>query len=228
MANRSVSTAAIKRSTWVAIAVFAVFAVLLIRILLIQTVNFEKYQSKVINQMTTESPVAASRGKIYDRNGNVLATNITTYRVFISPSSISSASGTEGESGYNDYAAIVSKGLSEILGVDYDMVYKQATGYTQYLDRTIQRKVNEETADKVREFAERNKLADMIYLEAQSTRYYPGNTLGAHVIGFTSGDGVDFTDLNISMRNISAERTDIISLPATPTEKRCLMNMQAI
>ena len=190
MANRTVSTAAMKRSTWVAVAVFAVFAVLLIRILLIQTVNFEKYQSKVINQMTTESPVAASRGKIYDRNGNVLATNITTYRVFISPSSISSASGTEGEAGYTDYASIVSKGLSEILGVDYSMVYKQATGYTQYLDRTIQRKVTEETADKVREFAEKNKLADMIYLEAQSTRYYPGNTLGAHVIGFTSGDGI--------------------------------------
>ena len=190
MRKETVSTGAIRRSTIVALAVFGVFAVLLIRILIIQTVNFEKYQSKVINQMTTESPVPADRGKIFDRNGNVLATNITTYRVFISPSSIASASGNEGEEGYVNYAAMVSKGLSETLGVTYDSVYKQATGYTQYLDRTIQRKVKEETADKVREFIEANDLEDMIYLEAQSTRYYPGDTLGAHVIGFTNSDGV--------------------------------------
>ena len=190
MANETVSTSAVRRSTIMGLVVFAIFALLLVRILIIQTVNFDKYQSKVINQMTTESPVAADRGKIYDRNGNVLATNITTYRVFISPSSISSNSGTEGEAGYVDYARVVSTGLSDILGVSYDYVYKQATGYTKYLDRTIQRKVDEETADAVREYIEQNELEDMIYLEAQSTRYYPADTLGAHIIGFTSSDGV--------------------------------------
>lgn len=190
MANETVSTGAIRRSTIMGLAVLGVFVLLLIRILIIQTVSFETYQSKVINQITTESPVSAARGKIYDRNGNVLATNITTYRVFISPSSISTASETEGENGYVDYAKTVAKGLSDILGVSYDYVYKQATGYTQYLDRTIQRKVDENTADTVREYIEENGLEDMIYLEAQSTRYYPGGTLGAHMIGFTSSDGI--------------------------------------
>ena len=84
-------TRAIKRSTLVGFIIFAIFGILLIRILLIQTVDFEKYQSKVIEQMTTESAVPANRGKIYDKNGNVLATNITTYRVFISPSGIKAA-----------------------------------------------------------------------------------------------------------------------------------------
>ncbi len=190
MARETVSTSAIRRSTVMGLMLFAVFALLLIRILIIQTVNFDKYQSKVINQMTTESPVSADRGKIYDRNGNVLATNITTYRVFISPSSIKTQSGEYGEAGYKDYARVVASGLSEILGVEQEYVYKQATGYTQYLDRTIQRKVKEETADTVREFIEANGLEDMIYLEAQSTRYYPGDTLGAHMIGFTSSDGI--------------------------------------
>ncbi len=190
MSKETVSTSAVRRSSVMGLILFAVFALLLVRILIIQTVNFEKYQSKVINQMTTESPVAADRGKIYDRNGNVLATNITTYRVFISPSSIANASGDEGETGYHDYAATVASGLSKILGADYDFIYKQAVGYTQYLDRTIQRKVEEETADSVREFIEENDLSDMIYLEAQSTRYYPGKTLGAHMIGFTSSDGI--------------------------------------
>lgn len=190
MAKEPISTSAVRRSTIVGLAVFGIFALLLIRILIIQTVNFDKYQSKVINQMTTESPVAADRGKIFDRNGNVLATNITTYRVFISPSSIKTNSGDVESAGYVDYATVISKGLSSILDVSYDDVYKQATGYTQYLDRTIMRKVEESVADEVREFIEQEKLEDMVYLEAQSTRYYPGDTLGAHMIGFTSSDGV--------------------------------------
>ena len=187
--SRAISTEAVRRSTWLGLAIFAVFAVLLIRILVIQTVNFDKYQSKVLNQITTESPVPADRGKIYDRNGNVLATNITTYRVFISPSGIKTAQEEREEGDNTDYPALVSEGLSQLLGVKYDEVYTQVTEYTRYLDRTIKRKVDEETADLVREFIDEHGLETMVYLEAQSTRYYPGDTLGAHMIGFTSTDG---------------------------------------
>ncbi len=190
MAGETISTGAMRRSTLMGLGVFAVFVLLLIRILFIQTVNFETYQRKVIDQMTTKSAVAADRGKIYDRNGNVLATNVTTYRVFISPSGILTESGEEGSEDYVNYADIIAKGLSKILGVSYDNVYRQATGYTQYLDRTIKRKVYEEDADTVREFIDDNELENMVYLEAQSTRYYPGDTLGSHIIGFTSSDGV--------------------------------------
>ncbi len=190
MANKSISTEAVRRSTWLGILIFAVFAVLLLRILLIQTVDFEKYQSKVLGQITTESPVPADRGKIYDRNGNVLATNITTYRVFVSPSGIQSAQQELDENDPTDYADVIARGLSELLGVGYDYVHKQVTEYTKYLDRTIQRKVDEQTADAVREFIDEHSLESMIYLEAQSTRYYPGGRLGAHMLGFTSTDGV--------------------------------------
>ena len=190
MAKRTISTEAIRRSTWLCIAIFAVFGLLLLRILLIQTVNFEKYQSKVLNQITTESPVPANRGKIYDRNGNVLATNITTYRVFVSPSGIKNAQEDLEEGSTVNYPRLVSSGMSEILDVSYDFVYEQVTEYTRYLDRTIKRKVDEETADKLREFIAEHKLHTMIYLEAQSTRHYPGDTLAAHMLGFTSSDGV--------------------------------------
>ena len=186
MNNGPIKSGAIKRSVILSVLVFAVFGVLLLRILLIQTVDFEKYQSKVINQMTTESSVAANRGKIYDRNGNVLATNITTYRVFISPSAIKNAEDESGEK----YVDLIAKGLSELLeDVTYEKVYEQATKYANKLDRTISQKVYEEKADEIREFIDANKLQTMIFLEAQSTRYYPSGTLAAHVLGFTSSDG---------------------------------------
>ena len=124
MADGTISTGAVKRSTIVGVLISAVFAVLLFRILIIQTVNFDKYQSKVINQMTTESPVPANRGKIYDRNGNDLATNITTYRVFISPSGIQNAQEAADEEETVHYASLISEGLSEILDdVKYADVY---------------------------------------------------------------------------------------------------------
>lgn len=185
MTDGAIKSNALKRSSLVGLLIFAVFGILLVRILIIQTVDFDKYQSKVINQMTTESSVPANRGKIYDRNGNVLATNITMYRVFISPSGIKAA---EEESGIN-YSEGIAGGLSSILGVSYDDVYKQATQYTQYLDRTIKRKVDENTADTVREFIAEYELENMIYLEAQSTRHYPADSLASHVLGFTNSDG---------------------------------------
>lgn len=190
MGNRTVGTEAVKRSTWLCILVFAVFGILLFRILMIQTLDFKEYQNKVLNQITTESPVAANRGKIYDRNGNILATNITTYRVFVSPSGIKTAQEELAEGDTTNYAHLVSRGLSEILDVSYEEVHKQVTEYTKYLDRTIKRKVDEKTADLVREYIDEHDLQTMIYLEAQSTRYYPGGTLGAHMLGFTSSDGV--------------------------------------
>ena len=186
MQDGSEKTRAIRRSTLIGIVIFAVFGVLLLRILLIQTIDFDKYQEKVVKQMTTESPVPANRGKIYDKNGNILATNITTYRVFISPSGIKAAEKEKG----TKYADKISKGLSTLLeDVSYEYVYGQIREYSDKLDRTIARKVDEKKADEVREFISEHSLETMVYLEAQSTRYYPGGRLAAHAIGFTSTDG---------------------------------------
>ena len=191
MAKRTIDTVAIKRSTWLGILMFLVFGVLLVRILLIQTVSFEKYQEKVLNQITTETPIPANRGKIYDRNGNVIATNVTTYRVFISPAGIKNAMEDRDAEDTTDYAHLVAEGLSSLLEkVEYDTVRTQIDEYSRYLDRTIARKVYEEKATEIRTYIAEHGLETMIYLEAQNTRYYPSGSLAAHTIGFTSSDGV--------------------------------------
>ncbi|MBQ8416495.1 MAG: hypothetical protein IJX13_06330, partial [Clostridia bacterium] len=128
MATESVNSGALRRSTVVGVLIFAIFAALMIRVLIIQTVNFDSYQSKVINQMTTESSVPADRGKIYDINGNVLATNITTYRLFIDPSRIlayqqelDAAGNAEGI----QYTDLIAKNLAALVeGVTEESVRK--------------------------------------------------------------------------------------------------------
>ncbi len=179
----------IRRSMALLILAGLLFGALLIRILLLQTLGYDRYQKKVIEQMTTEASVNADRGNIYDANGVILATNVSTYRVFISPSSIASVQTEANENGENiRYDELIAEQLSSILGVDYEFVLKQTT-YTKYLDRTILREVDEATADRVREVIDAYGLQRMIYLQTTSTRYYPYSTLASHVLGFTGSDG---------------------------------------
>ncbi|MBQ9132777.1 MAG: hypothetical protein IJX62_09975, partial [Clostridia bacterium] len=178
-----------KRAGALLIIAALLFGGLLVRILLYQTVGYDKYQQKVIEQMTTESKVNASRGNIYDRNGVLLATNVSTYRVFISPSSIASAQSEMDRNGENiRLDTLIAQNLSSILDVTYDFVMKQTT-YTRYLDRTIQKEVDEDRADEVRALIDRYGLHSMIYLQATHTRYYPYSGLASHVLGFTGSDG---------------------------------------
>lgn len=187
--NTSISHERLKRATTVLVGILLIFAILLGRIFWIQTVDFKRYLSKVIDQITIQSKVAAERGTIYDRNGNVLATNITTYRIFISPSSILTNQQEANKIGEDvNYAEHISRGLSDILDVSYEEVLKQTT-YTKYLDRTIAKNVMDEKADEVREFIEENGYHNMIYLQATSTRYYPNGSLASSVLGFTNVDG---------------------------------------
>lgn len=175
------------RARVTAVVFVLLFLYLAVRILLLQTVDYEKYEKLVIGQMTTESTVKADRGRIYDADGIVIATNVTTYRVFISPSAIARLSTADGV----DYAARISDGMAEILGVDREEILKQTT-YTNKLDRTLAREVKETVAEQVWAYVEENDYGDMIFTEATSTRYYPYNTLASHLLGAVgSGYGIE-------------------------------------
>lgn len=178
-----------KRSRVLLFLAIALFGGLLLRILLLQTVDYDHYQQKVLGQMTTESEVVAERGNIYDVNGVLLATNINTYRIFISPSSIADAQVEANKNGETvQYSELIASKLSEILDVEYSYILKQTT-YTKYLDRTIKKEVDEASADQVRAFIDEYGLQRMVYLQTTETRYYPYSNMASHVLGFTGSDG---------------------------------------
>ena len=156
---------------------------LLGKILYMQTVKYDYYQKEVIDQITVSSTLTAERGNIYDSNMNLLATNKTVWRLFISPKDIKEHS----EKFDTDYADLISRGLSEITGVSYDFIYEK-TQKTNRLDETIVKEINDKTHEKVLEFIVENGLSRMIYMQASTTRYYPYGTLASHVLGFTGND----------------------------------------
>ena len=177
-----------KRAGKICIALTALFACLMLLILFYQTVRHNEFSDKVLSQVTQEAKVSADRGEIYDRNGILLATNITTYRLLIDPAVIEKTSKADGV----DYAEIIAQGLSEIpeLEIEYEFIIEQ-TEYTKYRDRTLQRHVMEDVADKVREFLEDEELErkGFVFLQATSKRYYPYDNLASHVLGFINNEG---------------------------------------
>ncbi len=173
-----------RRRGYLLLSIFGIILLFLFSLLFrLQILEYGVYGAKVLNQITVGSSLAAERGEILDRNGNVLATNRTVWRVYISPIDIGKASKKQGKS----YDEIIAKGLSEILSVSYESVLKKAQK-TAYLDQTVAKSTDEETVKRVLLFAKENGLSSMIHTEASTERYYPFGSLAAHVIGFTGSD----------------------------------------
>ncbi len=201
MVGGTPSTLVIKRAGIICIALAALFLLLTLRIFFIQTFNYKEYKQNVLDQITQETSVTADRGNIYDTNGIVMATNITTYRLFIDPAAIMRQSAEDEV----DYADIIAKGVSAIdtLSLTYEDVMKQME-YTKYRDRTLARHISEEQADAVRAFIASSGIDDkaLLHLQATSKRYYPYDTLASHVLGFTGSDGTGLYGLEYTYNEV--------------------------
>lgn len=192
-----------KRAGIICIVMSVLFLALSLRILFYQTFQYDEFEDKVLEQITQETTVTADRGNIYDTNGVVIATNITTYRLFLDPAVISQQSAKDGK----DYADVIARGVAAIdtLGLSYDDVMAQAE-QVRYRDRTLARHISEEQADAVRAFLEESELDDLalLHLQATSKRYYPYDTLASHVLGFTGSDGEGLYGLEYEYDSILA------------------------
>ena len=151
----------------------AAFIVLAAKLYDIQIVHHDEYEAAAIAQQVRETTVSAARGTLYDRNGRILAISAGVDTIYISPAEI--------ERGHEDAEAI-AKGLSEILGVDYETILKRAQNTKSWYE-VVARKVEPEVSEKVREFKAEGGYSG-IKVEADTKRYYPNGSLASHVIGF--------------------------------------------
>ena len=172
-----------KRITLICIALLTFLSYLLLNLIKLQVVGHDYYKNKVYDQITTTTPLRANRGKIYDTNMNLLAATNTEWRIFVSTRDIKKA---EKESGIK-YSKIISSGLAAILGLSSANLEKKIVS-TNQLDVTVKKSVSESDYVKVLDFIRKNSLFGLVFTEAHSSRYYPEETLAAHVLGFTGSD----------------------------------------
>ncbi|MBE6635156.1 MAG: PASTA domain-containing protein [Ruminococcaceae bacterium] len=173
-----------KRRLGKTLIAFSLFlAYLLYNLISLQLVNSAYYKDKVYEQITTESAMKAKRGTIYDANMNILATDKTVWRIFVSTREIRKRNKQDNI----DYTDIICSGLSDILGMSSSDLYKKISG-SKLLDVTVKKGVEEDKYKQIISFVESNGLLGMVCTEAQTSRYYPFGTLAAHTLGFVGSD----------------------------------------
>jgi len=169
-----------KRIKIVLLIVIFMFIVIILKVMYVQLVDYVKLNELAGDLWSRELPIAADRGRILDRNGVVLADNITTTSLVLIPSQI-----TDKEK--------ASTLLSEILGVTKEEMDKHV-----YKETSIERvhpegrQLSYEVADKIDALG-----LDGVYLVKESKRYYPyGQTL-SHVLGYVGIDNQGLSGIEL-------------------------------
>ena len=162
------------------IIILILFATIIGRVFYIQVFDYEKLSAYAKNLWSRDLPLEGDRGLILDRNGIVLADNLTTTSLVLIPNQI------------KDKETTTNK-LSEILGVSYsDMkehVYKNTSIERVHPEG---RRLSYDIAEEIAAL----KL-DGVYLVKESKRYYPYGNLLSHSLGYVGIDNQGLSGLEL-------------------------------
>ena len=160
--------------------VIALFIVIVLKVFYIEVIDYKKLSKLASSLWSRNLPVKADRGIIYDRNGTILADNITTTSLVVIPNQIKNKKDTASK-------------LAEILGADYDAIYKHINKKTS-IERVHPegRRLSYEIADKIK-----NLNIKGVYLVKESQRYYPFDTYMSHTLGYVGIDNQGLSGLEL-------------------------------
>lgn len=152
----------------------------ILKVFYIQVFQYQKLNSLANDLWQRNLPITPDRGLILDRNGKVLASNITTTSLYLVPNQIKNKEE-------------VAKTLSEILNVSYEEMYKHVSKRTS-IERVHPegRQLSFEIADKINSYN-----YDGVYLLKEAKRYYPYNDLLSHVLGYVGIDNQGLSGLEL-------------------------------
>ena len=168
------------RIRYVFLIVTIVLIIAIVRVFYIQVFAYEKLSALAESLWSRELPISADRGEIVDRNGVVLATNITTTSLVVIPNQIEDKEDA-------------AKKISDILGSDYEDMLAHLSKKTS-IERVHPegRQLDYETAEAI----DALKL-DGVYLVKESKRYYPYGDLLSHVLGYVGIDNQGLSGLEL-------------------------------
>ena len=164
----------------VMLLIFFLFALIIGKVFYIQVFSYEKLNNYATSLWSRNLPIEANRGKIYDRNGVVLADNVTTTSLVLIPNQIEDKEKT-------------AELIAPILGISYEDMYAHVSKKTS-IERVHPegRRLDYETADKISELE-----LPGVYLLKESKRYYPYGELLAHTLGFVGIDNQGLSGLEL-------------------------------
>ena len=156
------------------------FIFIILRVFYIQVFDYKKLNEYASDLWSRNLPIEANRGLILDRNGVVLADNLTTTSLVLIPNQIKEKEKATEE-------------LAKILNVSYDEMKKHVYKKTS-IERVHPegRRLSYDVAEKISDL----KL-DGIYLVKEAKRYYPYGNLLSHSLGYVGIDNQGLSGLEL-------------------------------
>ncbi|MGB9780009.1 stage V sporulation protein D [Caldanaerobacter sp.] len=169
-----------KRLLFLVFISFAVVFGLIIRLLFIQVVKGEEYQKMALPQWTLDVSLNGKRGYIFDRNGKILAENISVNKISVIPKEIPDSK-----------REVVAETLAKVVGVDEKKILEKISN-KNLQEVVIAKQVEEEKAKSLLRIN-----IDGVIISEDMKRFYPEGSLASHVLGFTGIDnqGLDGVEL---------------------------------
>ena len=157
-----------------------IFLAIITKVLYIEVISYDRL-TKLSNSLHQRIlPLMADRGLITDRNGKILADNITTTSLMVVPRQI------------KNKEEVASK-LSAILNTNKKNILKYLNKNSS-LERIHPegRRLSYDIAKKINDLH-----YDGVYLVKESQRYYPYNNLLAHTIGYVGIDNQGLSGIEL-------------------------------
>lgn len=156
------------------------FIFIILRVFYVQMIDYEKLNEYAKDLWSRDLPLEADRGLILDRNGVVLADNLTTTSLVLIPNQIKQKKKT-------------TKLLADILGVSYEDMKEHV-----YKETSIER-VHPEGRRLSYDIAEQiaNLKLDGVYLVKESKRNYPYGNMLSHALGYVGIDNQGLSGLEL-------------------------------
>ncbi|WP_370261051.1 penicillin-binding protein 2 [Limnobacter sp.] len=151
--------------------VVLLFMILIARLLWLQVISYEKYQSKAEDNRITIVPLVPNRGLIMDRNGVVLANNYSAYTLEITPSKIDKLDELIDELGK----------IVEISSLDRRRFKKLRYESKRFESIPIRTRLTDE---EVARFAVQSFRFPGVEIRARLFRQYPYGSFAAHMLGY--------------------------------------------
>lgn len=147
------------------------------RLFEIQVVRAPELAEEGLSVRLVEREMAPQRGKIFDRNMNVLAMTVESQSLFAVPDQV-------------DEPLYVAQQVGGLLGVDADILYERLTSDRDFV--YLKRQVEGVLAEEVLGLG-----LTGVFSHPEPSRVYPAGPVAAHVTGFVNidGDGVDGIEL---------------------------------
>ena len=209
--TRSGAQLGIRRLRWTLVIFLAIVLVSIGKLVEIQVINAEEYAESGVRQRARTVDLPATRGRIYDRDGDVLATSVEAATVYADPRVFqpsTTSDGTPVPAGAD--AGVVAASLASVLEHD------EATIRDRLLDDErhfvyLGRQLDHEVGDAVRDL----DLPGVGVL-AEPRRVYPSGPLAAQVVGFTGIDGDGLQGLESRYDQVLAGHPGMLAFERAP------------